>query len=361
MNKQQKIIVSIVGITIVLLALLGITYAYYLTRIEGNTNTNSISVTTADLKLVYGDGNGLLTAANIMPGKQVEFKTTGNETATEKTFTVTNSGNSTIEGYALSLDYAYIADTMPSIFERPEDFQITLTCTTNKVGETCNGFTGNFNNESIMLTSNSIDENEVHMYSLSIYYNDPNLDQSNDMGKNLNLKVQIYNVNETTDIEGTITGVDSTHSVRIESEPKMSTIVNGKYNFKGIEVGTHTLTVLDEDGNEIDKEYIVVKSGTTPGIATTKATIDNTEVDATGITITSEQRVTKLSTKVESNVLSFDTSTSSTAIFNPYSSNKNSLAYQIINNAINTTDEQETTVGYAKYRKVPTTEPGKAN
>ena len=35
MNKRNKIIVSIVGITIVLLALLGITYAYYLTRIQG--------------------------------------------------------------------------------------------------------------------------------------------------------------------------------------------------------------------------------------------------------------------------------------------------------------------------------------
>ena len=60
MNRKSKIIVSVVGITIVLLALLGITYAYYLTRIEGNTNTNSISVSTADLKLKYDDGNGNL-------------------------------------------------------------------------------------------------------------------------------------------------------------------------------------------------------------------------------------------------------------------------------------------------------------
>ena len=58
MNRKSKIIVSVVGITIVLLALLGITYAYYLTRIEGNTNTNSISVSTADLKLKYDNGNG---------------------------------------------------------------------------------------------------------------------------------------------------------------------------------------------------------------------------------------------------------------------------------------------------------------
>ena len=38
MNNTQKIIVSGVGITIVLLTLLGLTYAYFLTRIQGNTN-----------------------------------------------------------------------------------------------------------------------------------------------------------------------------------------------------------------------------------------------------------------------------------------------------------------------------------
>ena len=44
MNKKQKIIVSIVGIAIVSLSLLGLTYAYFLTRIQGNTNTKSISL-----------------------------------------------------------------------------------------------------------------------------------------------------------------------------------------------------------------------------------------------------------------------------------------------------------------------------
>ena len=334
MNRKQKMIVSVVGITIVLLALLGITYAYYLTRIQGNTNTNSISITTADLKIVYGDGNGLVTAENIMPGNQVTFKTTNGTTTTEKTFTVTNSGNTTVEGYGVSLDYAYIADTMPSIFERPEDFEVTLTCTTSKTGETCNGFTGDFNNESIMMTSNDIEVGETHSYSLSIYYNDPGVDQSNDMGKNLNLKVQIYGISETTDIEGTITGVDSTYAVRIESDPKISTIVNGKYSFKGVEIGTHTLTVLDKDGNEVDKEYIVVKSGIEVGISTTKATIDDNEVDATAITITDNQRVAKLTTKIESSVLSFDTSTSKIK-FNPYNNLPNTLAYKIINNSQN--------------------------
>ena len=74
MNRRQKIIVSVVGIFIVLLALVGITYGYFLTRIQGNTNTTSITVTTADLKLVYGDGNGVLTPAELlMPGSDIKF------------------------------------------------------------------------------------------------------------------------------------------------------------------------------------------------------------------------------------------------------------------------------------------------
>ena len=53
MSRKNKIIISIVGISIISLALIGLTYGYYLTRIQGNTNNKSISVTTADLKLEY--------------------------------------------------------------------------------------------------------------------------------------------------------------------------------------------------------------------------------------------------------------------------------------------------------------------
>ena len=95
MNKRQKIIVSITGITLVLLILVGLTYAYFLTRIQGNTNTKSISVTTADLKLVYGDGNGTISASKILPGSVL----------VEKTFTVTNAGNA-------KLDYVVVLESV---------------------------------------------------------------------------------------------------------------------------------------------------------------------------------------------------------------------------------------------------------
>ena len=76
MNRRQKIIVSVTGIFIVLLLLVGLTYAYFLTRITGNTNDKSISVKTANLALVYGDGNGILEVGEVLvPGDTVKFKT----------------------------------------------------------------------------------------------------------------------------------------------------------------------------------------------------------------------------------------------------------------------------------------------
>ena len=51
MNRRQKIIVSVTGIFLVALILVGLTYAYFLTRINGNPNDTSISVTTANLQV----------------------------------------------------------------------------------------------------------------------------------------------------------------------------------------------------------------------------------------------------------------------------------------------------------------------
>ena len=38
MSRKNKIIISVTGIILVLVTLIGLTYAYYLTRINGNIN-----------------------------------------------------------------------------------------------------------------------------------------------------------------------------------------------------------------------------------------------------------------------------------------------------------------------------------
>ena len=73
MSKKAKIIVSISGIVLVMLILVGLTFAYFLTRINGNTNTKSISVSTANLVLEYGENTNVVQGiTNAEPGYSVE-------------------------------------------------------------------------------------------------------------------------------------------------------------------------------------------------------------------------------------------------------------------------------------------------
>ena len=93
LNKKQKIMIIIVIIFIVILLILSLTYAYFLTQIKGNKNNTSINVTTANLVLEYGDGNGIVELYNIKPG-----------TTATKTFIVTNKGNEKVLDYVVVLE-----------------------------------------------------------------------------------------------------------------------------------------------------------------------------------------------------------------------------------------------------------------
>ena len=86
MSRKQRIIVSVTGIFLVLLILVGLTYAYFLTKIKGNANSKSISVVTANLLLEYADVNDeLITDSAVEPGK-----------SWTKTFVATNKGNKNV-------------------------------------------------------------------------------------------------------------------------------------------------------------------------------------------------------------------------------------------------------------------------
>ena len=80
-NKKQIVIATSVLVVITIL-LLGLTYAYYKTRINGNTKDKSISVTSKKLEITYGDGNGVIEGTGIEPGY-----------TTTKTFSVENTGD----------------------------------------------------------------------------------------------------------------------------------------------------------------------------------------------------------------------------------------------------------------------------
>ena len=192
MNRKQKIIVSITGIFLVLMILVGLTYAYFLTKITGNTNSKSISVTTANLAIVYEDNS-----AEIL-GKDLTLIPSDTEIGT-KIFTVTNNGNDT--NYVVVIENVSVtkaSDGSTTTFES-NDFRYTLTCTKSD-GSSCDGVSTQsiFPINGGVLVGNSIKEGDVHTYTFKMWYIDTGIDQSNDMGKTIQARLNIANLSSMT-------------------------------------------------------------------------------------------------------------------------------------------------------------------
>ena len=177
MNRRQKIIVSITGIFIILLALVGLTYAYFLTRITGNENEKSINVTTANLQLLYEDDtNEVVTVEKLMPS----------DTVYTKSFTVKNEGNANI-------DYGVYLINVVNTFERKDDIKYTMECTTNGTlpcGAVATETT--FPSGISELSTATIEPQKTHSYTFKFTYKDSGTDQSVDMNKKLEAKIQIF-------------------------------------------------------------------------------------------------------------------------------------------------------------------------
>ena len=196
MSKKAKIIVSISGIVLVMLILLGLTYAYFLTKIKGNDNEKSISVTTANLILEYADVNDeLITDSAVEPGK-----------SWTKTFVGTNKGNKAVT-------YGVALENIVNTLERKDDLVYTLDCKqysktgfsidkTNKtvtgtISGTCNSVTTETTFPSIgtIIVQNEIADDKAQVYTLTITYKEMNVDQSVDMNKTFSAKANIVDPN----------------------------------------------------------------------------------------------------------------------------------------------------------------------
>ena len=206
MSRKQRIIISITGIVLVSLILIGLTYGYYLTKIKGNTNSKSISVLTANLLLEYADVNDeLITDSAVEPGK-----------SWTKTFVATNKGNKTVI-------YGVALENVVNQFERKDDIVYTLECKqysktgfsidkTNKtvtgtISGTCNGVSEETTFPSIgtILVQNNIADDKAQVYTLVVTYKNVNENQNVDMNKTFSAKVNIVDPNNFNPFRGTDT------------------------------------------------------------------------------------------------------------------------------------------------------------
>ena len=286
MSRQKSIIISITGITIVMLCLLGLTYGYYITNIIGNTNSNSIVLTTTKLELTYAEGED----SNIYMEK-IEPGAIGS-----KTFTVTNTGDDTITDYGV-----YIEDVI-NTFNRIDDLEITLTCVSN-LGNDCNDITRSYPTKNELIIKNTIEADEIHTYTLVIkYIYSETENQSEDMGKKLSGKVQIYHTPEVLDLYGEVTGASEGDYVQINSNPKISRIdENNSFYLTAMEPGIHTIRIYneDEEGNITEKgsKEIKIIQGT------------SSNVDGNTITFTSDDKKAKVDINVSGTSITVSTGT----------------------------------------------------
>ena len=297
MNSKQKLIVSITGITIVMLALLGLTYGYYLTRIQGNTNNNSISITTADLTLKYDDGTSYINLTNIMPGTTTDGE---NGNPEPKVFTITNDGSGDVE-------YSVGIDEVTNTLSRTQDLTYSITCveklidaadTSYSACATTPSNSGEYPKTNSYLFTNQIKQDYIQKYTVIISYANPDEDQSIDMGSTIKGRMQIYSVPESIDIIGTVTGATNGDYVQINSNPKTSVIAeDGTYKLIGVEPGIHTLSVKNGSTTKGTKE-IIVKQGTDAGIDGNTITFTESErvatVNITSITTNLGLDITKI-------------------------------------------------------------------
>ena len=257
MNRKQRIIVSVTGIFIVLLILVGLTYGYFLTRINGNTNAKSISVTTANLEIEYNDNNDIITGNKIEPGI----------TLPTKTFTVTNNGDGTV-------DYNVGLVNVINNFVNTNDLVYSLSCTSSVTNKECNGTDETaFPTLNSYIVNNSIDKDEVQTYVITVTYKETNTDQSDDMGKELSAKIDIFDTKSLT-IQGSVTNSRENDYVLIHSKEQESQILNGSYKFIGITPDEHKIAIKNRKTTTTKETNLSVSKGT-PSVSGSKIIYDD--------------------------------------------------------------------------------------
>ena len=182
--KNKKILISIFLLIITTLLLMGVTYAYYRTRVIGNKSDESISVTSKTMSITYSDNNAaVITGTEINPGY-----------IASKTFSVTNNG--TGDNY-----FSIIFDNVTNGFTNGVEergvyndwvYRLYTGSEKNDNNLIANGDITS-DNLQVMKTNILIEGSSSNEYYLEIeYLNLNDVNQSADMGANLSLRVNIY-------------------------------------------------------------------------------------------------------------------------------------------------------------------------
>ena len=168
-DKKPNIIAIIGAIVLLVLAVVGISYAFFSAFIKNGETDTSVEGTGANLSLVYTDGKSVITSSNIMPGWSAT-----------KTFTVTNNGEADTY-YKLN-----ISNITNEFVDGGLTFSIASADGGTSVAEQAVGTTTRTISPSI-----TIAEGATHTYTVTAKYINLNTDQTPDLGKSFSYTIGI--------------------------------------------------------------------------------------------------------------------------------------------------------------------------
>ena len=177
MQKKQTILV----VASLLVIVLSVTLAYFTAQIIGEGK--NISVSSADLKIVFTDTDGNIEGNGITPGW-----------SNSKTFTVKNESNGTYK-------YDIIIKDLVNTFKTYKYLQYKITSTDGGYNMTDYSYLPKSSTkEDVALAYEvSIDKGKTHTYTIEIkYVNDEYVDQSIDMGQSLSGTIYIREFTKPT-------------------------------------------------------------------------------------------------------------------------------------------------------------------
>ena len=231
MKRKKELIVILSSLLVIVLS---VSVAYFTTKILGTEK--DISVTSADLKVIFTSGSGTINGTNIEPGWS----------SAENTFTVKNESNGTYK-------YNIIIKDLVNTFTTNGFLVYKITSADG--GYTMSDFVdvpkSSTATDTILAENISIAKGATHTYKIVINYNNSdNVDQSADMGKTLSGKIFITKGTEIPTLASKILEDNPTIGTRTDfSTPFTTNTVNTLY--KATENGTDVYYFAGKDTESI--------------------------------------------------------------------------------------------------------------
>src|SRR5574344_1320238 len=245
MKKNKKLLIF--GIVIVVLVVsisLGLTYAFFTASVEGNDEAQITEITTGTLKLRLTDTN-ILNMDNAYPGR-----------TESKTFTVENIG-SAVASYDILL-----TDVSTSFIGN--DLKYTITSNNNGGSKTETTLP---NTDETIIENAVIEPGIVQTYTLTITFKETGLDQNNNQGATYTGLIQISPRISSGTIMGYVRDAGGNAipnaNMSLHSTPRTTTTDStGYYEFRNVEAGVHTVSILDNSNEVLASKEITMFVGT---------------------------------------------------------------------------------------------------